>query len=240
MNNENLIKAMRETMLRQSQVITALHQQIESLESKTRQSQVITSLRQHIEYLESKTSQDQLATNRKWMQLIEGAKDDGDTVIIFVKDGNNGARFVCHELLKEKDKLDQQTPTTTPTHSWGKITEVDGGFNGQPDLQDTMTVQEVWEAAGGNPGIKASKQDVLTQMRIMDKICDEVDEKEDRLKVVAMQHEPEKQEFAEIHQWRRIDRPKQSGWVDDSKERAYHSDPGRIEGRTVYVKKVDN
>ena len=110
----NLINAMRETMARQSQVITDLRQQIESLEGKTAQP--------------------------------------------------------------------QQTPTT-PTHSWGKITEVDGGFKGEPA-------------------------------------------------------KPE-QEFTEIYQWRRIDRPKQTGWFDDTKDRAYYSDPARLEGRTVYVKKVD-
>ena len=42
MNDENLIKAMRETMRRQSQVITSLHQQIESLEGKTAQAQPTT------------------------------------------------------------------------------------------------------------------------------------------------------------------------------------------------------
>lgn len=42
--------------------------------------------------------------------------------------------------------------------------------------------------------------------------------------------------YVELHQWRRIDIPKQTGWFDDTKERAYYSDPARLEGRTVYVK----
>ena len=41
--------------------------------------------------------------------------------------------------------------------------------------QDTMTIQEVWEAAGGNPGIKATKQDVLDALKLLDEVCDEVD-----------------------------------------------------------------
>ncbi len=48
MNNENLIKAMRETMRRQSQVITSLHQQIESLEGKTAQAQPTTPKREWV------------------------------------------------------------------------------------------------------------------------------------------------------------------------------------------------
>jgi hypothetical protein len=114
MNDKNLIKAMRETMRCQSQVITNLRQQIESLKGVAAQ--------------------------------------------------------------------DQSTP---PTHSWGKITEVDGGFNGDPE-----TVQS----------------DI---------------------------------QYVELHQWRRIDIPKQSGWFDDTKQRSYHTDD-RLEGRTVYVKKVDD
>lgn len=225
MNNENLIKAMRETMRRQSQVITSLHQQIESLESKK--------------------SQDQLAIRRHWLQLTEGAVVDGDTVIIFVKDGNDGARFVCHELRKEKDKLDQQTPTTTPTHSWGKITEVDGGFNGEPENEyvnqkigplsdDTDALRWATEFANkftvwSNDGVEPDTKGLMIAW-FANAIMAGVDTAT-RL---------EQSRYVELHQWRRIDQPKQSGWFDDSKERAYYSDPGRIEGRTVYVKKVDN
>lgn len=49
----------------------------------------------------------------------------------------------------------------------------------------------------------------------------------------------EQSRYEELHQWRRIDIPKQSGWFDDTKQRAYHTDD-RLEGRTVYVKMVDD
>jgi hypothetical protein len=38
---------------------------------------------------------------------------------------------------------------------------------------ERITVQEAWEAAGGNPGIKASKADLLEALRQLDKVCDE-------------------------------------------------------------------
>lgn len=39
-----------------------------------------------------------------------------------------------------------------------------------------LTVQEAWVAAGGNPEIKASKQDLLIALRMMDKALDKMDE----------------------------------------------------------------
>lgn len=168
MNNENLIKAMRETMRRQSQVITSLHQQIESLEGKTAQ-------------------------------------------------------------------------PTTPTHSWGKITEVDGGFNGEPENEyvnqkigplsdDTDALRwatefankfTVWSDDGVEPDTKG-----LMIAWFANAIMAGVDNATRR----------EQSKYVELHQWRRIDRPKQFRWFDDSKQRVYHTDD-RIEGRTVYVKK---
>lgn len=38
---------------------------------------------------------------------------------------------------------------------------------------ERITVQEAWEAAGGNPGIKASKADLLEALRQLDEVCDE-------------------------------------------------------------------
>lgn len=38
-----------------------------------------------------------------------------------------------------------------------------------------LSVQEAWEAAGGNPGIKPSKVDLLDALRMLDKVCDEAD-----------------------------------------------------------------
>lgn len=38
-----------------------------------------------------------------------------------------------------------------------------------------ISVQEAWEAAGGNPGMKASKSDLLDALGMLDKVCDEAD-----------------------------------------------------------------
>lgn len=50
---------------------------------------------------------------------------------------------------------------------------------GQPagagELVVTLTLQEVWEAAGGNPGIKPSKAEVLEALHMLDEVCDEAD-----------------------------------------------------------------
>ena len=43
------------------------------------------------------------------------------------------------------------------------------------DGEPTITIQEAWEAAGGNPGIKASKQELLNALRSMDEAIDEID-----------------------------------------------------------------
>lgn len=40
---------------------------------------------------------------------------------------------------------------------------------------DYLTVKEVWEAAGGNPGIKACREEVLSVLRTLDEVCDEAD-----------------------------------------------------------------
>lgn len=40
---------------------------------------------------------------------------------------------------------------------------------------DYMTVKEVWEAAGGNPGIKACREEVLSVLRTLDEVCDEAE-----------------------------------------------------------------
>jgi hypothetical protein len=41
---------------------------------------------------------------------------------------------------------------------------------------DYISVQETWEAAGGNPGIKATKEDLLIALRLLDQVADECDE----------------------------------------------------------------
>lgn len=42
-----------------------------------------------------------------------------------------------------------------------------------PVAADTISIQEAWEAAGGNPGIKATKSELLDALRMLDKVCDE-------------------------------------------------------------------
>lgn len=44
----------------------------------------------------------------------------------------------------------------------------------QPAPAETMTLQEVWNAAGGNPGIKPTRDDVLLALKTLDEVCDEV------------------------------------------------------------------
>ena len=39
--------------------------------------------------------------------------------------------------------------------------------------QETITVQEAWEAAGGNPGIKATKEELITALQLLEKVCEE-------------------------------------------------------------------
>jgi hypothetical protein len=41
-----------------------------------------------------------------------------------------------------------------------------------------ITVQEAWEAAGGNPRIKASKEDLITALQLLDKVCDETESRQ--------------------------------------------------------------
>ena len=49
-------------------------------------------------------------------------------------------------------------------------------FTGAPVADDgCISVQEAWEAAGGNPGMKASKSDLLDALGMLDKVCDEAD-----------------------------------------------------------------
>ena len=40
---------------------------------------------------------------REWVGLMRGVRVDGDTVVITVKGGNEAARQLCAELLKEKN-----------------------------------------------------------------------------------------------------------------------------------------
>ncbi|MFA7287126.1 MAG: hypothetical protein WC052_05690 [Patescibacteria group bacterium] len=49
---------------------------------------------------------------------------------------------------------------------------------------DYISIKDVWEAAGGNPGIKACREEVLTVLRTLDEICDEADGKKTTFEVL--------------------------------------------------------
>jgi len=42
-----------------------------------------------------------------------------------------------------------------------------------PAVEETITVQEAWEMAGGNPGIRATRQELAEALRQLDAACDE-------------------------------------------------------------------
>lgn len=42
-------------------------------------------------------------TQRTWVKLMRGVRVEGDSVVISVKGGNEAARELCNELLKEKN-----------------------------------------------------------------------------------------------------------------------------------------
>jgi hypothetical protein len=40
----------------------------------------------------------------------------------------------------------------------------------------TIPIQEAWEAAGGHPGIKATKEDLIFALQTLNQVCDEADQ----------------------------------------------------------------
>jgi len=40
----------------------------------------------------------------EWIKLVRGVRVEGDTVIVSVKGGNDAARELCNELIKEINK----------------------------------------------------------------------------------------------------------------------------------------
>jgi DNA-binding transcriptional regulator YiaG/GNAT superfamily N-acetyltransferase len=43
-------------------------------------------------------------------------------------------------------------------------------------LSTHISIQEAWEAAGGNPGIPATKEELITALKLLDEVCDEADD----------------------------------------------------------------
>jgi hypothetical protein len=47
---------------------------------------------------------DELEKQRTWVGLMRGVRVEGDTVVITVKGGNDAARQLCGDLIKEMNK----------------------------------------------------------------------------------------------------------------------------------------
>jgi len=47
----------------------------------------------------------------------------------------------------------------------------------QEPNQETITIQEAWEACGGNPGIQATKSELVTTLKMLDEVCNEAQPK---------------------------------------------------------------
>ena len=75
--------------------------------------------------------------------------------------------------------------------------------------QEAITVQEAWVACGGNPGIRATKSELVTALKMLDEVCDEVQPKkdvpnthiEDNLTLAQQEQEP-------LEYWNAVE-----GWV---------------------------
>lgn len=75
------------------------------------------------------------------------------------------------------------------TKDWLRSWQCKEGYK-QTSLQDKfigfclgraghVAIQEVWELAGGNPGIKATKEELVCALKLLDEVCDEAGDKED-------------------------------------------------------------
>lgn len=114
----------------------------------------------------------------------------------------------------------QQQHPVTPTHSWGVITEVEGGFNGEPvqhaKAKATQYIKATLAAFGPGEAISMTLDTWANLHGAMSVLVEQ-----------PAQHQPQA-----IHQWRLVNKP-ELGWFDDTHERAYHADP-KMEGRTLY------
>jgi Protein of unknown function (DUF551) len=81
------------------------------------------------------------------------------------------ARVISLRKTMEREVFDHLR-IDFPVHSLVYVDYVRGG------QADTITVQEAWEAAGGNPGIKATKAELLEALRMLDDVCDEASQEQ--------------------------------------------------------------
>ena len=96
---------------------------------------------------------------------------------------NDEARRIAFESAYTKDAdAEQRITTLNWMHSWHH-----GAGYKHSSLQDHyigfclalsthISVQEAWEAAGGNPGITATKEELIDALKLLDEVCDEADD----------------------------------------------------------------
>ncbi len=56
------------------------------------------------------------------------------------------------------------------------LAEADQELNELNLNEDVISIQEAWEACGGNPGIKATKAELIEALKQLDSVCDEADQ----------------------------------------------------------------
>ena len=68
-----------------------------------------------------------------------------------------------------------------PQVEWSADVPIRNGarlYAGHPVVEpegDLISIQAAWEAAGGNPGIKPTKQDLIEALGMLDRVCEEAD-----------------------------------------------------------------
>lgn len=67
------------------------------------------------------------------------------------------------------------------TDAWSSLLEAMHAYKrrsaaAETALEGLMTLQEVWNLAGGNPEIKPTREDVVTALKTLDQVCDEADQ----------------------------------------------------------------
>lgn len=113
-----------------------------------------------------------------WQPIATAPRDGRNILIRFGQDGASQAMYVpgVPHPWKFIDTNDGVTWLINsardgeygPSH-WMQMPTADAA-------PESISIQEVWEAAGGNPGIKATRGELLTALKQLDEVCDEADE----------------------------------------------------------------
>lgn len=110
------------------------------------------------------------------------------------------------------------------------VADIESALKGTPAAApELISVQEAWEAAGGNPGIKATKAELLHTLNVLDQVCDEADGKTPAAAVAD----------AQPLGWVNV-RPdgRPGSWLHHSAESAKSHDDTAIAGRPAGSKQV--